>query len=122
MQKNEVFLSEKLEVVWRQVVRSIYASPLADRTVVLQGDFNRLVGEFGEYCVENNGDRDCSIGVAMNEINAQSRDFLAGVSAAKTEEEMERTGRLLEAAVGLYKSLETHYVSNLELRNGTTGD
>jgi len=121
MPKNEV-LSQKLEVMWRQVVCSMYAAPLAERNVVLQGDLNRLIDEFAEYSVENGGDPGTSIGVAMNEINAQSRELLTEVSAAKTEEEVECTGRLLEAAVGLYKCLEAHYVRNFALKNGTNGD
>jgi hypothetical protein len=122
MQKNELSLSQKLEVVWRQVVRNKAGAPLVDQTIVMQGDLNRMVDEFAEYCVESSGDRYTSVGVAMNEINAQSRELLAEVSAAKTQEEVERTGLLLEAAVALYKSLETYYVRNFDLRTGTTGD
>ena len=122
MQKNEVLLSPKLEVVWRQVVRNKSEVPLSDRSVVVQGDLDRAVSEFAEHCVESGGDRYSSVGVAMNEINAQSRELLAKVSAAETQKEVEDLGLLLESAVGLYKSLEGYYARNFALRTGTSGD
>lgn len=122
MQKNEVFLSQKLEIEWRQVARNKSEEPLAVRSVVLHGGLTRVVDEFAEYCVQSGGDRYSSVGVAMNEINAQSRELLAEVSAAKTQAEVEYKGLLLETAVGLYKALEAYYIHNFDLRTGTGGD
>lgn len=125
MQKNEVLLSEKQEVMWRQVVRNRSDALIGNRSVIVRGDLSRLVYEFAEYCVESRGDRYSSVGLAMNEINAQSRGLLAQVSVASTQTEVESAGLLLETAVGLFKALEAYYISNFssfDLRTGTAGD
>ena len=82
-----------------------------------------LVSEFAEFSVEAGGDRYASVGTAMNEINQQSRELIEKVYEADREDEVETLGTLANAAISLFKALETYYVNNFApLRNGTLGD
>ena len=121
MASNEV-VREHGEIYWRQIVRNKSGLPLAERIVPLRDDIYRLVEEYAEFCMESRGDRYSSVSAAMDEINVQSKALLERVYGADKVEDVESYGSMLNAAIMLFKALESYYLSEFGLRTGTSGD
>jgi hypothetical protein len=93
------------------------------RDACRRADLDYTVQEFAEFCKATpGGDELSSIGVAMNEINAQSRELLKKLNLADKEDDIRKDEPLLDAVVSLFKALERHYVQMCGLRTGTAGD
>jgi hypothetical protein len=107
---------------WRQLVRNKAGAKLNERTITLNGDIHHTVDEFAEFCVASGGDRFVSVGTAMNEIQAQSKELLEKLYLAEHEEDVEVYGSMLDCAIPLFKALESYYVHHFGLRTGTSGD
>ena len=121
MEGNQV-ICEHDRIVWRQVVRNKSNVKLAERIVPLPDDLHQTVAAFAEFCSESRGDRYSSVGIAMNEIGAQSKELVEKVDAADKLEEVESYGLMLESAISLFKALESYYLNHFEPRTGTGGD
>lgn len=121
MASNEI-VREHDRVGWSQVVRNKSGVPLAERTVPLRDNVYQLVDEYAEFCVQSRGDRYASVSAAMDEVNAQSKALLEKVYGAEKVEEVESYGAMLNAAIMLFKALESYYVTEFGLRTGTSGD
>jgi hypothetical protein len=118
---NEI-IRDKEDIAWRQIVRNKSDEELTERTVPVRDDVVGLVQDYAEFCVESGGDRYSSLGAAMDEINGQSKKLLDKVYSAEKVEEVESYGSMLNAAIILFKALETYYFSEFGLRTGTGGD
>lgn len=121
MEPNQI-VRENDKIMWHQVVRNKSDLTLVERNVLLRDDLYQLVDEYAEFCADSRGDRYRSIGAAMNDINAQSKELLEKVYAADRVEDVESYGSILNAAIKLYKTIEQYYFSEFGLRTGTGGD
>jgi hypothetical protein len=127
LDRNELIDSEA-GISWQQIVRDENNRPIGSRSVPMRDasrrtDLDRIVQEFGEFCkAAPGGYKPTSIGVAMNEINTQSRELLNKLDLADNEDDIRKGEPLLDAAVSLFKALDRYYVQMCGLKTGTAGD
>jgi hypothetical protein len=114
--------NKKGRIVWNQVVLNRAGHPLKDREVVVAENPTSTVADFGEFCVESGGDRYMSVGTAMNELNEESFKLLNEVYNSERDDDVASSGKLLETCVALHKALESYYLYEFGLRDGTVGD
>ena len=127
LDRNELIDSEA-GISWQQIVRDEDNRPLSSRSVSMRDasrrtDLDRIVHEFADFCkAASGGDEIASIGVAMNELNTQSRELLNKLDLADNEEDIRKDEPLLDSAVSLFKALDRYYVQICGLKTGTAGD
>jgi hypothetical protein len=115
--------NEKDGIFWHQVVVGDRDNVLQRHKVLMRSDVDNVVGEFADFCKTVKGDLYNSIGTALNDINAQSKDLLNRVYRAEAESEIDNYEPLLDASVVLFKALDRYYARYCgEPRTGTTGD
>ena len=125
--RNELIDSEA-GISWQQIARDEDNRPLGFRSVSMRDasrrtDLDRIVREFADFCKATpTGDELASIGIAMNEINTQSRELLNKLDLTEKEDEISKHEPLLDAAVSLFRALDRHYVQMCGLLTGTAGD
>jgi hypothetical protein len=123
MDKNKLCRDEQGSIWWNQIVRNKAEEKRCGRTVPLLADPHQAVNEFAEYSVNSGGDRYSSVGTAMNEIKAQSKDLVDSLYGAEDEAEVESYGPLLNSSIALFKALESYYSREFfSQRTGTSGD
>jgi hypothetical protein len=125
--RNELIDSEA-GISWQQIVRGEDNHPISSRSFSMRDatrrtDLDRIVQEFADFCKATpGGDELASIGVAMNEINKQSRELLNKLDLTEKEDDIRKDEPLLDAALSLFKALDRYYVQMCGLKTGTAGD
>jgi hypothetical protein len=127
LDRNELIDSEA-GISWQQIVRDEDSRPVGSRSISMRDasrrtDLDRMVQEFADFCKATpGGDELASIGIAMNEINTESRELLNKLDLADNEDDIRKDEPLLDAAVSLFKALDRYYVQMCGLKTGTAGD
>src|SRR5450631_710199 len=106
MNENNQIIRAEGSVLWHQIVRDKNDEPIKNRDVQVRADAYRTVEEFADFCKAEGGDLYASVGVAMNEINAQSRELLNKVYLAEREDEIKNYEPLLDTCVTLFRALD----------------
>lgn len=122
MQQNEL-RKDGPQIVWHQVARNKSGATLAERDIPISSvPDDHLVEEFAEFSASSRGDRYTSIGMALNEIQSQSKELIDKVYSAEGLEDIDNYAPLLSRAVPLFRALDSYYVQLFERRTGTYGD
>jgi hypothetical protein len=118
MANNRLISNSRGDILWHQVIRDRDNASLKERDVPVGSDADRAVEEFANFCVATGGDVYSSIGIATDEINAQSRDLIQQVYLADREDEINNYEPILDTAVLVFKALDRYYVRHCVLKTG----
>jgi len=118
MTGNHITRTDFGTIMWHQVARDRAERNVGERDIALT-DVRSSVKSFDDFCSKVGADRYASIGDAMNEINAQTKSLLSDVYLAEREDDVRAFEPLVDAALSLFKELESFYVQHFGLRTGT---